>query len=199
MKILHIDSSLQASNSTSSKIAKKLIDKLDVNNAQQQQITYRDLNVSQVPHLTDAIFSAFHTPEAERTIEQQAAAAISDQLIDEVSNSDILVIAVPMYNFGVPSTLKAWIDHIARAGKTFAYTSEGPKPLLKMPKTYVIATRGGMYANTPADTQAPWLEQVLKFIGIPEVEFIFAEGLAMNSADDVLNNADARISELLSA
>jgi len=199
MKILHIDSSLQASNSTSSKIAKKLIDKLDVNNAQQQQITYRDLNVSQVPHLTDAIFSAFHTPEAERTIEQQAAAAISDQLIDEVSNSDILIIAVPMYNFGVPSTLKAWIDHIARAGKTFAYTSEGPKPLLKMPKTYVIATRGGMYANTPADTQAPWLEQVLKFIGIPEVEFIFAEGLAMNSADDVLNNADARISELLSA
>ncbi|QUM86003.1 FMN-dependent NADH-azoreductase [Moritella sp. 28] len=199
MKILHIDSSLQASNSTSSKIAKKLIDKLDVNNAQQQQITYRDLNVSQVPHLTDAIFSAFHTPEAERTIEQQAAAAISDQLIDEVSNSDILVIAVPMYNFGVPSTLKAWIDHIARAGKTFAYTSEGPKPLLKMPKTYVIATRGGMYANTPADTQAPWLEQVLKFIGIPEVEFIFAEGLAMNSADDVLNNADTRISELLSA
>lgn len=199
MKILHIDSSLQASNSTSSKIAKKLIDKLDVNNAQQQQITYRDLNVSQVPHLTDAIFSAFHTPEAERTIEQQAAAAISDQLIDEVSDSDILVIAVPMYNFGVPSTLKAWIDHIARAGKTFAYTSEGPKPLLKMPKAYVIATRGGMYANTPADTQAPWLEQVLKFIGIPEVEFIFAEGLAMNSADDVLNNADTRISELLSA
>ncbi|QUM81723.1 NAD(P)H-dependent oxidoreductase [Moritella sp. 5] len=198
MKILHIDSSLQGSNSTSSKIAKKLIDKLDVN-AQQQQITYRDLNVSQVPHLTDAIFSAFHTPEAERTIEQQAAAAISDQLIDEVNNSDILIIAVPMYNFGVPSTLKAWIDHIARAGKTFAYTAEGPKPLLKMPKTYVIATRGGMYANTPADTQAPWLEQVLKFIGIPEVEFIFAEGLAMNSADDVLSNADARISELLSA
>lgn len=198
MKILHIDSSLQGSNSTSSKIAKKLIDKLDVN-SQQQQITYRDLNVSQVPHLTDAIFSAFHTPEAERTIEQQAAAAISDQLIDEVNNSDILIIAVPMYNFGVPSTLKAWIDHIARAGKTFAYTAEGPKPLLKMPKTYVIATRGGMYANTPADTQAPWLEQVLKFIGIPEVEFIFAEGLAMNSADDVLSNADARISELLSA
>jgi len=199
MKILHIDSSLQGNNSTSSKIATKLIEKLDVNNTQEQQVTYRDLNVSQVPHLTDAIFSAFHTPEAERTIEQQAAAAVSDQLIDEVSNSDILIIAVPMYNFGVPSTLKAWIDHIARAGKTFSYTAEGPKPLLEMPKTYVIATRGGMYANTPADTQAPWLEQVLKFVGVQEVEFIFAEGLAMNSADDVLSNADARISELLSA
>ncbi|CED59202.1 FMN-dependent NADH-azoreductase-Azo-dye reductase-FMN-dependent NADH-azo compound oxidoreductase [Moritella viscosa] len=199
MKILHIDSSLQGNNSTSSKIATKLIEKLDVNNTQEQQVTYRDLNVSQVPHLTDAIFSAFHTPEAERTIEQQAAAAVSDQLIDEVSNSDILIIAVPMYNFGVPSTLKAWIDHIARAGKTFSYTAEGPKPLLEMPKTYVIATRGGIYANTPVDTQAPWLEQVLKFVGVQEVEFIFAEGLAMNSADDVLSNADARISELLSA
>jgi len=199
MKILHIDSSLQGNNSTSSKIATKLIEKLDVNNTQEQQVTYRDLNVSQVPHLTDAIFSAFHTPEAERTIEQQAAAAVSDQLIDEVSNSDILIIAVPMYNFGVPSTLKAWIDHIARAGKTFSYTAEGPKPLLEMPKTYVIATRGGMYANTPADTQAPWLEQVLKFVGVQEVEFIFAEGVAMNSADDVLSNADARINELLSA
>ena len=199
MKVLHIDSSLQGKNSTSSKIAKKLIEKLDINNTQQQQITYRDLNVSQVPHLTEAIFSAFHTPESERTIEQQAAAAVSDQLIDEVSNSDILIIAVPMYNFGVPSTLKAWIDHIARAGKTFTYTAEGPKPLLKMPKTYVIATRGGRYANTPSDPQAPWLEQVLKFVGIPEVEFIFAEGVAMNSADDVLSNADARINELLSA
>jgi len=199
MKILHIDSSLQGNNSTSSKIATKLIEKLDVNNTQEQQVTYRDLNVSQVPHLTDAIFSAFHTPEAERTIEQQAAAAVSDQLIDEVSNSDILIIAVPMYNFGVPSTLKAWIDHIARAGKTFSYTAEGPKPLLEMPKTYVIATRGGMYANTPADTQAPWLEQVLKFVGVQEVEFIFAEGVAMNSADDVLSNADARINELLTA
>jgi len=159
MKVLHIDSSLQGNNSTSSKIATKLIEKLDIKNTHQQQVTYRDLNVSQVPHLTDAIFNAFHTPEAERTIEQQAAAAVSDQLIDEVSDSDILIIAVPMYNFGVPSTLKAWIDHIARAGKTFAYTAEGPKPLLKMPKTYVIATRGGLYANTPADTQAPWLEQ----------------------------------------
>lgn len=199
MKVLHIDSSLQGNNSTSSKIAKKLIEKLDIDNTKQQQITYRDLNVSQVPHLTDAIFNAFHTAEAERTIEQQAAAAVSDQLIDEMSNSDVLIIAVPMYNFGVPSTLKAWIDHIARAGKTFAYTAEGPKPLLNMPKTYVIATRGGMYANTPADTQAPWLEQVLKFVGVQEVEFIFAEGVAMNSVDDVFSNADTRIDELLGA
>ncbi|MFT5805956.1 MAG: FMN-dependent NADH-azoreductase [Moritella dasanensis] len=199
MKILHIDSSLQGNTSTSSKIATKLIEKLDVENAQQQQITYRNLNVSQVPHLTDAIFNAFHTPESERSIEQQAAAAVSDELIDEISGSDILIIAVPMYNFGVPSTLKAWIDHIARAGKTFTYTAEGPKPLLKMPKTYVIATRGGLYANTPADTQAPWLEQVLKFVGVQEVEFIFVEGVAMHSADDVLINADARIKQLLSA
>lgn len=199
MKILHIDSSLKGNTSTSSKIATKLIEKLDVENAQQQKITYRDLNISQVPHLSDAIFNAFHTPESERTIEQQAAAAVSDELIDEVNGSDILIIAVPMYNFGVPSTLKAWIDHIARAGKTFTYTAKGPKPLLKMPKTYVIATRGGLYANTPADTQAPWIEQVLKFVGVPEVEFIFVEGVAMHSADDVLINADARIKQLLSA
>jgi FMN-dependent NADH-azoreductase len=199
IKVLHIDSSLQGNKSTSSKIAQKLIDKLDVNNNTNSEILYRDLNADVIPHLTEEKFTAFNTPEAERTLQQQEAVAISDKLIDEVSHSDVLIIGVPMYNLGVPSTLKAWFDHLARAGKTFTYTAEGPKPLLKMPKVYIIATRGGMYANTPADTQSPWLKQILHFIGVNEINFIYAEGAAMNSADDVFSNAERQISQLLSA
>lgn len=195
MKVLHIDSSLQGRNSTSSQLAEKVINKLDANI--DLEVTYRDLNTKMIPHLTEKRFTAFHTPEEARSPEQQADVALSDQLIDELSGSDVLIIGIPMYNLGVPSTLKAWIDHIARAGKTFAYTANGPQPLLSMPKTYVIATRGGMYANTPADTQTPWLKQILGFIGITDVEFIYAEGIAMGSAEDAISQAENHISELI--
>jgi FMN-dependent NADH-azoreductase len=199
MKVLHIDSSLQGNNSTSSKIAQKLIEQLDINNNADSEVLYRDLNAEIIPHLTEEKFTAFNTPEAVRTLQQQEAVAISDKLIDEVSHSDVLIIGVPMYNLGVPSTLKAWFDHLARAGKTFTYTAEGPKPLLKMPKVYIIATRGGVYNNTPADTQAPWLKQILQFIGVKDIDFIYAEGAAMNSADAVFSQAEQQISQLLSA
>lgn len=195
MKVLHIDSSLQGRNSTSSQLAEKIINKLDVNIP--LEVTYRDLNAETIPHLTEARFAAFHTPEADRNPTQQADVALSDKLIDELSGSDVLIIGVPMYNLGVPSTLKSWIDHIARAGKTFAYTANGPQPLLPMPKTYVVATRGGIYANTPADTQTPWLKQVLGFIGITDVEFIYAEGIAMGSAEEAVQQAENHINQLI--
>jgi FMN-dependent NADH-azoreductase len=102
-----------------------------------------------------------------------------------------------MYNFSVPSTLKAWVDHVARAGVSFRYGENGPEGLLNVKKAYVIATRGGQYANTEFDHQAPWLEQVLKFVGIKEVEFIYAEGLAGGKADDALAAAHKKITELV--
>ena len=109
--------------------------------------------------------------------------ALDDALIAEVQAADVVVLGVPMYNFGVPAQLKNWIDAIARAGVTFRYTANGPEGLLKGKKVYVALTRGGKYRDTPADTQVPYLKTVLGFLGMTDVQFVYAEGLAMGDAD----------------
>lgn len=192
MKVLHIDSSLQGQSAISSGIAKKIIEKIDAN----ADITYRNLNVDVIPHLTEARFIAFNTAEEERSPEQQAEVALSDTLITELTNSNAVVIGVPMYNFGVPSTLKAWFDHVARNGKTFSYTAEGPVALIKMPKVYIAATRGGIYANTEMDSQTQWLKQILGFIGFTDIEFVYAEGISMNGVEEAVAQATKQIDSL---
>jgi FMN-dependent NADH-azoreductase len=134
-----------------------------------------------VPHLTAERFAAFTTPASERTVEQQRHVAESDALIEELRRADVLVLGVPMYNFGVPSTLKACFDHVARAGVTFRYTAEGPVGLLTGKRAFVFATRGGRYAGTEADLQTSYLRRFLAFIGIHDVEFIYAEGLSLGA------------------
>lgn len=111
----------------------------------------------------------------------------SDALIAELRQADTVVIGLPMYNFGVPSTLKAYFDHIARSGVTFQYTAEGPKGLLTGKKAYILAARGGRYAGTAKDSQTTYVRDFLGFIGITEVEFVYAEGL--NMGDDSKNSA----------
>ena len=135
-----------------------------------------------MPHLTAERFQAFLADPAARTAEQQAIAGYSDALIEELRAADVIVIGLPMYNFGVPSTLKAYFDHVARAGITFRYTEKGPQGLLTGKKVYVFATRGGLYAGTPLDTQTAYVRDFLRFIGLDEVEFVYAEGLAMGDA-----------------
>jgi len=158
----------------------------------------RDLASQPVPHLTAERFQAFNTPVEQRTLEQQRVVAESDALIEELKRANVIVIGLPMYNFGIPSTLKAYFDHVARAGVTFRYTAEGPEGLLKGKKAYVFATRGGRYAGTPADLQAAYVRQFLGFIGIHDVEFVYAEGLAMGAEerDAALRKAGARIEQL---
>ena len=158
----------------------------------------RDLASRPVPHLTAERFLALNTPAEQRTLEQQRVVAESDALVDELKRADVIVIGLPMYNFGVPSTLKAYFDHVARAGVTFRYTAGGPEGLLKGKKAYVFATRGGRYAGTPADLQTAYVRQFLGFIGIQDVEFVYAEGLAMGAEhrDAALRNAEARIEQL---
>ncbi len=107
--------------------------------------------------------------------------ALDDALIAEVAAADVVVLGVPMYNFGVPAPLKHWIDAIARAGVTFRYTASGPEGLLKGKKVYVALTRGGKYRNTPADTQVPYLRTVLGFLGMTDMHFVYAEGLALGA------------------
>ena len=143
------------------------------------KVVVRDLAQHPLPHLTAERFTAFGTPASQRTLEQQRLVAESDALIDELRRADVLVIGLPMYNFGVPSTLKAYFDHVARAGVTFRYTADGPVGLLTGKKAYVFATRGGKHAGTATDLQTGFVRQFLGFIGIRDVEFIYAEGLAL--------------------
>ena len=146
------------------------------------RVVARDLARQEVPHLTAERFQAFLAKPEARTPEQQAVAGFSDALIDELRQADVIVLGLPMYNFGVPSTLKAYFDHIARAGVTFKYTEKGPQGLITGKKAYVFAARGGLYAGTPLDTQTSYVRDFLRFLGIDDVEFVYAEGLAMGDA-----------------
>ena len=143
------------------------------------QITLRDLTSQPVPHLDERTLNAFFTSPEQRDADMQVAVRLSDELITEIQAADVIVIGVPMYNFGIPSTLKAYFDHIARAGITFRYTANGPEGLLKGKRAIILAARGGIYSGTPKDTQTAYLRDFLGFVGITEVEFIYAEGLAM--------------------
>ena len=124
---------------------------------------------------------ALFTPADKRTSEQAARVAQDDSLIAELQAADVIVLGVPMYNFGVPTQLKNWIDAVARAGTTFTYTDKGPVGLVQNKKVYVALTRGGLYRNTPADTQVPYLKMVFSFLGMTDVQFVYAEGLAMGA------------------
>jgi FMN-dependent NADH-azoreductase len=137
------------------------------------------------------------TDPAERSEAQAALAKVSDTYVAQVQAADTIVLGVPMYNFGVPSALKAWIDRIARAGVTFKYTDTGPVGLLSDKKIIVAAARGGMYAGTPADTQTPYLTSFFNFLGLTDIEFVYAEGLAMGDADTPMNAAKEKLATLV--
>jgi FMN-dependent NADH-azoreductase len=186
--LLYVRTSLYGAQAASSQLAERFVAEWRARNPAGHVIT-RDLAADPVPHLTAERFQAFSTPAENRTPEQQAIVEYSDALIDELRAADTIVLAVPMYNFGVPSTLRTYFDHVARAGVTFRYTSAGPEGLLTGRRAYVFVTRGGIYDGA-ADTQAPYLRQFLRFIGI-ESEFVFAQGLAYGEESRQKSLADA--------
>jgi len=177
MNILQIKSSVFNGSGQSSRLADEFVALLRDQHPE-AQLTQRDLVADPVPHLDGARASAFFAKPEERSAEQRAVIAYSDALIDELRRADVLVLGLPMYNFGVPSQLKAWFDHLARAGVTFKYTEKGAVGLLTGKKAYVFATRGGLYGDNDAQTQ--FVRQFLGFIGIGDVEFVYAEGLAIS-------------------
>lgn len=195
--LLQIHSSIFSSDGNSSQLADEFVSKWKLNNPN-TLIKIRDLARNPLPHLDAQRVTAFFTPVEARSAEQQRFVDDSDALIDEVKQSDIIVIGLPMYNFGIPSTLKAYFDQIARAGETFRYTENGPEGLLAGKKAYVFATRGGLYAGTALDSQTTYVRDFLGFIGITDVEFIYAEGLNMGepSKDKALLAAQQRITAL---
>ncbi len=156
MNVLQINSSARREASHSSRLANRIVQRLrDVE--PDVTLTVRDLGLAPHPVLDEAALGALFTPASQHTPEQAARVALDDALIAEIQAADVVVLGVPMYNFGVPAALKNWIDAIARAGVTFRYTEKGPEGLLKDKKVYVALTRGGKYRNTPADTQVPYL------------------------------------------
>lgn len=179
--ILVVTASIQGRDGQSSLLAEQAVERLREVYGE-VQVTRRDLSDNPVPHLDAQRFAAFTTAPDERSQEQQAVADYSDKLISEIRDADILVFGVPMYNFGIPSTLKAYLDHIARAGVTFRYTAEGPVGLLQDRPVYILAARGGLYAGTDRDSQSPYLRTFLGFLGLKDLHFIYAEGLNMGEA-----------------
>ena len=164
-------------------------------------VIFRDLAANQIPHLDAVGVGAFFTPADQRSAAQQALVAVSDSLIAEIRQAQIIVIGLPMYNFGIPSTLKAYFDQIARAGITFRYTETGPQGLLSGKKVYVFAARGGQYVGTALDTQSQYLRDFLGFLGLTAVEFIYAEGLNMSEEikTAALAEANRQVDALLAA
>ena len=184
MKTLQINSSLFGPGGQSTTLASEFAAQLG------GKVTVRDLAQNPVPHLDGARFGAFLAKPEDRTPAQRAVIDYSDELVGELKAADTIVIGVPMYNFGIPSTLKAYFDHIARAGVTFKYTEKGAVGLLNGKKAYLVVARGGIYGD--AHPQATYVRDLLAFIGITDVEYIYAEGLAISPASKQQGLAKAR-------
>jgi len=191
--LLQINASINNGNGQSSQLAKQFVAAFQKRNPE-ARLVVRDVAAAEpVPHLDGERFGAFITQADQRSSAQQAVVAYSDTLINELKQADLIVLGLPMYNFGVPSQLKAYFDHIARAGVTFKYTDKGPVGLLTGKKVVVFAARGGVYAGTPMDTQTSYVRDFLRFIGMTEVEFIYAEGLALGPQSREANLAKAAV------
>ena len=195
MNILQINSSARSwangQGSQSTRLANELVEQLRAVNAG-ATLTVRDLTANPHPALDESTLGALFTPAEARSAEQHARVALDHALIDEVKAADVIVIGVPMVNFGITSQLKSWIDAIAKAGLTFQYTANGPVGLVQGKKVYAVLTRGGVYRDQPGDTQVPYLRMLLGFLGMTDIEFIYAEGLAMGPDAEAKALASAR-------
>ncbi len=200
MNILQINSSARREGSQSTLLADAIVERIRALEPQ-ATLTLRDLAHTPHPELDAPALQALFSPPEARTGAQATRVAQDDALIAELQAADIVVLGVPMYNFGVSAQLKNWIDAISRAQVTFRYTAAGPEGLLKGKKVYVALTRGGRYRNTPADTQVPYLTMVLAFLGMTDVQFVYAEGLAMGTeaANDAMASARDQIDEKVAA
>lgn len=176
-KVLVLKSAVTGEASVSNKLVGEFVQRLEERDPSAKIVT-RDLGANPVPHLLPETVAGIRaTAETEA---EKAALAQSDELVDELRDSDLLVIGAPMYNFGIPSALKTWFDYVLRAGVTFRYTENGPEGLLPIKKAVVIETRGGLYSEGPAvanDSQEPHLRTLLGFMGITDVVFVRAEKL----------------------
>lgn len=195
--LLQINTSLFSGEGQSSKLADNFVQSWKASHPDNRVIV-RDLAKQPLPHLDAERFQAFLSKPEQRTPEQQAIASESQALIDEIKQADVIVLGLPLYNFGVPSQLKAYFDHVARAGISFRYTANGAEGLLGGAKLYILAARGGLYQGTPADTQTGFVKTFFNFVGINDIEFVYAEGLNLGEAPkrEALQQAAVQIERL---
>jgi FMN-dependent NADH-azoreductase len=199
--ILLIQSSPRGSESYSQRVADSIVNEIEDRHLS-TTVTFRDLAQDPILHVGPAFVSALSAKPEELTAAQSEALALSDALIGELVTADVILLAVPMHNFGIPSTLKAWIDHVVRAGRTFTYSEGGPEGLLKGKRLILVLASGGVYSNGPAkqfDFQEPYLRAVLGFIGLTDIEVVRVEGVAMNTigAEKAVATATAHSREIL--
>lgn len=193
LQILEVNSSGRKGDSVSRKLSEELLTALENQHVQVNR-THRDLSDG-VPFVNDAWIEANFTPEENRSEPHREILAHSDMMVGELQEADVLVIGVPVYNFSIAAALKAWIDMIARARLTFAYTENGPKGLLTGKKAYLVVATGGVSVGSAMDFATPYLKHALGFIGITDVEVIAADGLNSNP-DESIERARAQIAEL---
>jgi FMN-dependent NADH-azoreductase len=186
-RVLALKSSILGEFSQSNKLLEEYLTQFD-----QNQLTVRDLAANPLPVLDFSVVSAFGAQADERSIEQQEIVTLSDQLIEEVKAADTLILAAPMYNFTIPTQLKNWFDLIARAGITFKYTETGPQGLIENTKAVIITTRGGAHQGSSNDIVTAYLQTVLGFLGITDIEFAYAESLNMGEESAAQGIANAK-------
>lgn len=201
--VLHINSSVRKQDSVSRLLTSEFIAQWKTANPQ-DVVMERDLALDPAPHLTEQVLGAVFIPQDQRSPSQAQDAQLADALIAELMAADVIVLGAPMYNFSVSSSLKAWIDHVARAGTTFKYTESGPVGLLSGKKVYVFTARGGVYSHGPAtamDFHETYLRAVLGFIGLTDVSFIHSEGLGMgpDAVDSAIADSRQAIDLLMAA
>jgi len=194
--LLRIDSSASGDNSKSRQLANEFVEKWLQDNPG-GKVVARDVDANPLPHFTNETLGALFTPEENRSDEQKAIVAIGDELIDEIESADLVTISAPMYNFGIPSTLKSYFDYIARAGRTFKYTETGPVGLLNK-SAYVFVTSGSFLADSPMDHQIPYLNTFLGFVGIEVKNTFVAGGQAMGEVGvEAFDKAKAQVAEFV--
>jgi FMN-dependent NADH-azoreductase len=195
MNILHITSSGRGNASYSNRVATQVIDEISGRNPG-ATVTVRNLAADTLPHIDDDFVVATRSPNGPQTDKQRGQLAQSDALVDELFASNVVVIAAPMINFTIPSNLKAWIDNVARAGRTFSYSAAGPQGLVTGKQVILVVARGGVYATNPAlDFQVPYLKSVLGFLGMTDVEVVEVEGTAYgpDAAEKAVEAATAKL------
>ncbi|WP_428946189.1 FMN-dependent NADH-azoreductase [Pantoea sp. FN060301] len=199
-KVLVLKSSILAGYSQSNQLVDHFVEEWKAAHGS-DELTIRDLAADPVPVLDGELVGAMRPSEAALTPRQQEALALSDELINEINAHDTIVIAAPMYNFNIPTQLKNYFDLIARAGVTFRYTSNGPEGLITGKKVVVISSRGGIHKDTPSDLLTPYLKLFLGFLGMTDVEFVFAEGIAYGPevATKAANDAKDALKQIVAA
>jgi FMN-dependent NADH-azoreductase len=196
--LLHIDSSARFADSESRQLSAQFVQQW-VANHPEFEVKVRDIVSTPLPHLDEAMLGAMMTPAEGHDGYMAAIAQRIDILVEEFLQADMIVIGAPMYNLGIPSTLKAYIDHIVMVGRTFTYTETGAVGLAKNKPVYIITARGGVHADLPSDQQAPYLKTLFNFLGIDDVHFIHSEGLNMGDEmrDQAIEQARTQINVLV--